>query len=225
MATNQHNSARKSARPEKGRDSSSNRGEATTPQRGESSARESGMAPRRDRDEDDDEDTRDESESGGYDANAGPLESGLASKSAFVASEAEAELLGEAGLSLPPEELGTRLLREALQESSTQVQTETWTQLRSETESSDLRIETLAGLDREQYDEEFDDATDEDAISPAEPSELDLTQNVLDEGSLFDQPRNEGGVRRPALRTNEVDATLDRNERAARWGKKPRGDR
>jgi hypothetical protein len=178
------------------------------------------MAPRGERDQDDDSA---EGSSNGYDAGAGPLESGLASKSAFIASEAEAELLGEAGLSLPPEELGTRLLREALQETSTQVETETSTQM--QTDTSDLRIESLEGLERADYEEEYDeDAPDEDAVSPAEPSALDLTQNVLDEGSLFDQPRNEGGVRHPALRTNEVDATLERNERAARWGKKPGGD-
>jgi hypothetical protein len=51
---------------------------------------------------------------------------------------------------------------------------------------------------------------------PSEPGGLDLTQNVIDEGSLFDQPRAEGGTRHPALRTNEVDATLDRNQRAMR---------
>ena len=49
-----------------------------------------------------------------------------------------------------------------------------------------------------------------------EPGGLDLTQNVIDEGSLFDQPRDEGGTRHPELRTSEVDATLDRNERATR---------
>ena len=207
MATKQQNSARKNVRSGKGRDSSSQQSEATSPQRGGSTNRESGFAPRAE---------QREPEGDGYDANAGPLDSGLASKAAFIASEAEAELLGEAGLSLPPEELGTRLLREALQESPSQVNVE----------APDLREETLEGLEGAQYDEEKDlDAPDEDAISPSEPSEIDLTQNVVDEGSLFDQPRNEGGVRRPALRTNEVDATLERNERAARWGKKPRGDR
>jgi hypothetical protein len=51
---------------------------------------------------------------------------------------------------------------------------------------------------------------------PSEPGGLDLTKNVIDEGSLFDQPRAEGGTRRPEIRTDEVDATLDRNQRAGR---------
>ncbi|MFZ5896312.1 MAG: hypothetical protein ACOY0T_34975 [Myxococcota bacterium] len=154
-------------------------------------------------------------QSDGYDANAGPLESGLASKSAFIASEAEAELLAEAGLSLPPEELGTRMLRQALQESSTQ----------TDLEAPDLHEEALANVKPVSDQTNYDDESDEDAISPSEPSEVDLTRDVVDEGSLFDQPRNEGGVRRPAIRANEVDATLERNQRAARWGKKPKGDR
>lgn len=52
--------------------------------------------------------------------------------------------------------------------------------------------------------------------APSEPGGLDLTQNVIDEGSLFDQPRAEGGTRHPEIRTSEVDATLERNERATR---------
>lgn len=182
------------------------------PQRGASPARESGIAPRRNR-EDDDE--RNET-SDGYDADKGPLDTGYAGKTASVVSEAEAELLGEAGLSLAPEELGTRLLREALQENNGGVPMDPEATREDGIDALDVASDSV------RYD---DEAPDEDAISPAEPSAVDLTSNVVDEGSLFDQPRNEGGVRHPNVRTNEVDATLDRNERAARWGKKPKGDR
>jgi hypothetical protein len=181
------------------------------PQRGASPARQSGIAPRRSRNDDDE---RNEA-SDGYDADKGPLDTGYAGKTASVVSEAEAELLGEAGLSLPPEELGTRLLREALQENNGGAPMDPDATREDDMDALEPTTDSVR-LD--------DDSPDEDAISPAEPSDIDLTSNVVDEGSLFDQPRNEGGVRHPSLRTNEVDATLDRNERAARWGKKPKGD-
>lgn len=205
MATKSSNSVRKNASTGKNRHHPERSDQTATPQRGASPVRESGLAPRGSHAE----------ESAGYDADAGPLDTGYAGKTASFVSEAEAELLAEAGLSLAPEELGTRHLREALQETSSV----------SATEGLDVQGDSLESLEPEtdsiRYD---DDAPDEDAISPAEPSAIDLTSNVVDEGSLFDQPRNEGGVRHPALKTNEVDATLDRNERAARWGKKPKGD-
>lgn len=143
-------------------------------------------------------------ESSGYDANAGPIDTGYASESISLASEGEADLLVESGLSVDAEDLGSRLIRDAKQEA-----------LPPEGSEVDTEADMDLAPEPASLREIYDDAPDEDAISPAEPSELDLTQNVITEGSLFDQPRNEGGIRHPAVRVNEVDATLERNARAA----------
>ncbi|MGC4090089.1 MAG: hypothetical protein QM756_19845 [Polyangiaceae bacterium] len=135
------------------------------------------------------------------DVDSDDLDSGVVAKSAFIASEAEAEMLADLGLTPSPEELGSRAMKEALQEGS----------------PGKLEVSPLQRVDGGPLGAY---ANPDDAHMSGELSRVDLTQNVVDEGSLFDQPRSEGGTRRPDIRTNEVDATLERNERAARWRKR-----
>jgi hypothetical protein len=51
-----------------------------------------------------------------------------------------------------------------------------------------------------------------------EPPTVDLTDNTIRNGSLFDQPATDemDEARPPSVKTNEVDETLKRNERARR---------
>ena len=168
--------------------------QATKPQRGDSH-RVSGATPKSQR-----------GESIGYDADSGPTETGLASKYASLASEAEAEAVAEPGLSLPPEDLGSRSLMGALQGPAQPSGFEPRATLESEEDS----------LTPVSLDASADDESGEDMVSPREPHQIDLTQDVIYEGSLFDQPRDEGGTYHASVRANEVDATLERNARAAR---------
>jgi len=142
----------------------------------------------------------------GPDADSGPVEAGLVSKYASLASEAEAEAVAEPGLSLPPEDLGARSLLGALQGSAQSSGVKPRDSLQAEQDS----------LTPVSLDVSDDDDASEDAVSPREPHQIDLTQDVIYEGSLFDQPRDEGVTYHAAVRANEVDATLDRNARAAR---------
>jgi hypothetical protein len=67
-----------------------------------------------------------------------------------------------------------------------------------------------------------DASPERDRVGLQEPTGLDLTQNAIHEGSLFDQPRTDSDdrTRRPLIKTNEVDATLDHNQRAHRSGER-----
>lgn len=117
----------------------------------------------------------------GDDAGGGDPETGLDTSDISLEGQ-EDEADGQAGLSLDAEDLGPRMLQNAMQNDG-------FSHGESVALGSDL----------------------------SEPGGLDLTSNVIDEGSLFDQPRDEnGGTRRPQIRTNEVDATLERNQRANR---------
>lgn len=167
--------------------------------------------------------------SDGYDANAGPLDTGLASIEASLAREAVDDTIDGTGLSLDPGNLGFRALKDALgtvpsevgaRDALIGIERETDLTPEASAEPSDEEDLGEPAEDEAILDSEDASESDEDAISPTEPSQVDLTQNVIDEGSLFDQPRNEGGVRHPLLRTNEVDATLERNERARKARKR-----
>jgi hypothetical protein len=124
-------------------------------------------------------------------------------------TEAEAEAVSETGLSLPPEDLGSRSLIQALQGPPQPSGVEP-TSLQAEPDAP------TAAEPPEPPEPPSDDDSNDDAVSPREPHQIDLTQDVIYEGSLFDQPRDEGGTYHAAVRANEVDATLERNARAAR---------
>jgi hypothetical protein len=140
----------------------------------------------------------------GDDADAAPRESGPASETISLASEAEAEMIAEAELSIGSGDLGRPLLRALSQEVIAPA-------FHERGAARDLEPVRTEGTSH-QLDDEM---SDEDEIPPSAPSELDLTRDVISEGSLFDQPRNEGGTRRPAIRADDMSATLERNERAA----------
>jgi len=139
---------------------------------------------------------------GGYDASEGPLETGLASESVDLA-----EILGNAeadgeSLAIAPEDLGRHALREAAQE--------------DESLALDAPIEEVDSLEAKNLLEVDESDIDSPGESIMEPAAVDLTEDSIQDGSIFDQPRagEMGQVRRPLVKTNEVDETLDRNERA-----------
>jgi len=142
----------------------------------------------------DDDSALDVSESTGYDADAGPLATGYAGSEIALDDVVDTARRDGTSLAIDPEDLGDRMLRDATQQEVDGVQEER------------LNIEEGEAVDR---------------IGLAEPTTVDLNQNVLDEGSLFDQPRADDNeqTRHPLVKTNEVDATLDRNERAQRANK------
>lgn len=132
----------------------------------------------------DDDSALDVSESTGYDADSGPIETGYAGNEIALEDIADNARRDDGSLTVDPEDLGERMLRDAAQQDA------------DENHEERLNIEEGEAVDR---------------IGLAEPTTVDLNQNVLDEGSLFDQPRSDdseqtrrpliglgGGTRRPA---------------------------
>jgi hypothetical protein len=144
--------------------------------------------------EDGDEDSAlRQSVSDGYDADAGPLETGYASETVALADMMDAAARDEETLSIEPEDLGRRALQDAAQQG-----------------------EPASGAVRTSLDWSTQDTgTNADGI---EPSAVDLTTNAIREGSLFDQSREgeETKLRHPLVKVNEVDETLEHNQRARR---------
>jgi hypothetical protein len=175
--------------------------------------------------EEDSEPPLDISESAGYDANSGPLETGYAAESTSLEDVLGGAARGDAGSSVDPEDLGPLALRGALQQEQDPPVEDP--ELEPELEDSlSLDTDDDAGAEDEDEDEDEDgdsEAFDEDddnldAVGLEEPSGVDLTQNVVREGSLFDQPRADlnDQTRRPLLKVDDLQATLERNERARR---------
>lgn len=123
----------------------------------------------------------------GYDAEEGPLETGFASQSVALDEILEDAEQDSESLSIDAEALGSHALRAATQQDFP-------------TTERDLDEEELPG------------------DSETEPGIVDLARNDIRNGSLFDQPRKDDPdqVRHPLVRSNEVDATLEHNERARR---------
>lgn len=99
------------------------------------------------------------------------------------------------GLSIAPEDLGRHALLAAAQQE---------------------------GLDSDEADSlrllsESDDPGG-NPVSMARRPDIDLTDNVVREGSLFDEPLEDGNLRSPRIKTNEVDASQERDRRAHRAG-------
>ncbi|HMA93287.1 MAG TPA: hypothetical protein VKP30_11420 [Polyangiaceae bacterium] len=130
----------------------------------------------------------------GDDSDAEPIETGYADLDRVVSDPTERSTLGGPGASLAPEEMGQQALSEAAQQNSG---------------------DEAAQRGRLDSDEFFGD-DDEPQRRSGEPRELDLTDNVVREESLFDIPLEDGSIRAPRLKTNEVDAGLDRDARARR---------
>lgn len=130
----------------------------------------------------------------GDDSDAELIETGYADLARVVSDPTERSTLGGPGASLAPEEMGQQALSEAAQQTSG---------------------DEAAQRGRLDSDEFFGD-DDEPQRRSGEPRELDLTDNVVREESLFDIPFEDGSIRAPRLKTNEVDAGLDRDARARR---------
>lgn len=130
-------------------------------------------------------------ESNGYDSNEEPIETGYAGIERAVSDPVERSALGGPGSSLAPEEMGQHALMEAAQQADATTQ--------------------RGQLDGE---EPFED--DDEESERAKDREFDLTDNVLREESLFDIPLEDGRVRAPRVKANEVDVGLERDERARR---------
>lgn len=140
----------------------------------------------------------------GYDADDGPLESGLASESVDLSEILENAQADAESLAVAPEDLGRRALREAAQ------QDETVALDASVLDEDSLEPRTLFDTDESDVDSPGE--------SRMEPSAVDLTEDAIHDGSIFDQPRagEMGQVRHPLVKANEVDETLEHNQRAHR---------
>lgn len=134
-------------------------------------------------------------EGNGYDSDDEPIETGYAGIELAVSDPVERSVLGGPGSSLAPEEMGQHALIDAAQQASTDAPTQ------------------LGELDDEGLVEDEDEESERVG---AEDRELDLTDNVLREESLFDIPLEDGRVRAPRVKANEVDVGLERDERARR---------
>ncbi|HET9960537.1 MAG TPA: hypothetical protein VFQ61_38970 [Polyangiaceae bacterium] len=136
--------------------------------------------------------------SDGYDADAGPLETGYASEAVPLSEILNNAALDDESLSLEPEDLGRHALQSAAQQG-----------------------DPIASPARIALDEAEPNASP-NPQALTEPSNVDLTQSAIREGSLFDQAREgeETKLRHPLVNTNEVDAGLKLNERAQRAGTK-----
>jgi hypothetical protein len=126
----------------------------------------------------------------GYDAESGPLETGFASEDISLDRSA----ILDDGLSVTPEDLGRHALLAAAQQ-----------------ESIDFDDSATRGR--------LADAVDEPGSARAgRLPDVDLTDDVAREGSLFDEPLEDGNLRTPRSKTNEVDASHERDLRARRAG-------
>lgn len=144
----------------------------------------------------------------GYDASEGPLETGLASESVDLSEILDNAQADGESLAVAPEDLGRRALREAAQQDESPAM-----------DASELVEEDLLAA-RTLVDMDADDL-DSPGESNMEPAAVDLTEDAIQDGSIFDQPRagEMAQVRHPLVKTNEVDETLERNERARRAGR------
>jgi hypothetical protein len=150
----------------------------------------------------------------GYDAGEGPDDEGLASESVDLSEILENAEADSDPLAVAPEDLGRRALREAAQQDEPAALDASFLDDLDEEESLEAR--TLLDTD--------DSDIDSPGESRMEPAAVDLTENAIQDGSIFDQPRagEMGQVRRPLIKTNEVDETLERNERARRASRSQR---
>jgi hypothetical protein len=125
----------------------------------------------------------------GYDAESGPLETGFASEDISLDRSA----ILDADLSVTPEDLGRHALLGAAQQESTEI---------------------ADSATRERLADPFDEGGNRAGRLP----DVDLTDDVVREGSLFDEPLEDGNLRTPRSKTNEVDASHERDLRARRAG-------
>ena len=147
----------------------------------------------------------------GYDASEGPLETGLASESVDLAEILENAEADADSLAVAPEDLGRRALLEAAQQDEPAAFDESIVE-----EVDALEARTLVDIDENDLDSPGE--------SDMEPAAVDLTEDSIQDGSIFDQPRagEMAQVRHPLVKTNEVDETLERNERARRASRRNR---
>ena len=141
----------------------------------------------------------------GYDAGEGPDDAGLASESVDLSEILENAEADSDPLAVAPEDLGRRALLEAAQQDEP-------TALDASFLDEEESLEARTLLDTDESD------VDSPGESTMEPAAVDLTEDAIQNGSIFDQPRagEMGQVRRPLIKTNEIDQTLERNERARR---------
>jgi hypothetical protein len=131
-----------------------------------------------------------EPDADGYDAESGPLETGFASEDISL----ERSAILDDDLSVAPEDLGRHALLAAAQQDSNDF-------------DDPVNRQGLA------------DAVDESgSLHAGRRPDIDLTDDVVREGSLFDEPLEDGNLRTPRLKTNEVDASHERDLRAHRAG-------
>jgi hypothetical protein len=148
----------------------------------------------------------------GYDAGEGPDGAGLASESVDLSEILENAEADSDPLAVAPEDLGRRALREAAQQDEPAALDASFLD-----EEESLEARTLLDTD--------DSDVDSPGESIMERAAVDLTDDSIQNGSIFDQPRSGemGQVRRPLIKTNEIDETLERNERARRAIRNHRG--